>query len=130
MKTAHFGPGLFEFLRDLARHNDRAWFQANQRRYEAEVKAPMLRFIEDFGAPLKRISAQFLADPRPVGGALFRIHRDTRFSTDKSPYKTNAAAHFRHREGSRDVHAPGFYLHLEPSGSMEGAACGIPTPRH
>jgi len=108
MRAAYFGPGLFDFFRDLAHHNERAWFQANQRRYEAEVKLPMLHFIEDFGPRLKRMSAHFLADPRPVGGSLFKIHRDTRFSKDKSPYKTNAAAHFRHREGSRDVHAPGF----------------------
>lgn len=126
MRSAYFGPGLFDFFRDLAAHNDRAWFQAHQRRYEAEVKGPMLRFIGDFGARLRRISPRFVADPRPAGGSLFRIHRDTRFSKDKSPYKTNAAAHFRHREGGRDVHAPGFYLHLEPGQSMGGGGLWHP----
>ena len=55
-----------------------------------------------------------LADPRPVGGSLFRIYRDTRFSKDKRPYKTHAGITFRHRDG-RDVHGPIFYLHLEPA---------------
>jgi uncharacterized protein (TIGR02453 family) len=126
MAAAHFGPGLFKFFRDLAAHNDRAWFQANQSRYESEVKRPMLRFIEDFGRRLPQISKQFLADTRPVGGSLFRIHRDTRFSKDKTPYKTNAAAHFRHREGGRDVHAPGFYLHLALGQSFGGGGLWHP----
>jgi uncharacterized protein (TIGR02453 family) len=126
MRKAYFGPGLFGFLRDLAAHNDRAWFQAHQERYEAEVKGPMLRFIEDFGPALRGISTRFVADPRPAGGSMFRIHRDTRFSKDKSPYKTNVAAHFRHREGNRDVHAPGFYMHLEPGRSMGGGGLWHP----
>ena len=110
---AYFGPELFDFLRELRDHNDRQWFAANKARYEAHVRDPLLEFIGDFGSRLREISKQFVADPRPVGGSLFRIHRDTRFSKDKSPYKTNAGAHFRHAAG-RDVHAPGFYLHLEP----------------
>ena len=64
MRKAYFRPGLFDFLHDLASHNDRAWFQAHQDRYEAEVKGPLLRFIGDFGPALRGISARFLADPR------------------------------------------------------------------
>jgi uncharacterized protein (TIGR02453 family) len=124
--AVYFGPGLFGFLRDLARHNDRQWFLANRERYEAEVREPVLRFIADFGPHLRRISAEFVADPRPVGGSMFRIHRDTRFSADKSPYKTHAAAHFRHRAATRDVHGPGFYLHLEPGGSFAGGGVWHP----
>jgi len=110
---AHFGPELFEFLSDLRRNNRREWFLANKGRYEGEVRDPMLRFIGDFAGPLRKISRHFVADAKPSGGSLFRLHRDTRFSRDKSPYKTNVAAHFRH-EAARDAHAPGFYLHLEP----------------
>ncbi len=110
---AHFGPELFEFLSDLRRNNRREWFLANKGRYEVEVRDPMLRFIGDFAGPLRKISRHFVADAKPSGGSLFRLHRDTRFSRDKSPYKTNVAAHFRH-EAARDAHAPGFYLHLEP----------------
>ncbi len=110
--TAHFSPRLFTFLRSLKRHNDRDWFKVNKDRYEEHVRDPMLHFIEDFGPRLEKISPHFLADARPSGGSLFRIHRDVRFSKDKSPYKTNAGAHFNH-EAHRSAHAPGFYLHLE-----------------
>ena len=65
------------------------------------------------------MSARFTADPRPVGGSLFRIHRDTRFSKDKSPYKTHLGLHFRH-EDKKGAHAPGFYLHVDPAGSFFG----------
>ena len=110
---AYFNAALFQFLIDLRFNNNREWFQANKQRYEAEVRDPMLRFIADVGPHLQTVSKRFVADPRPRGGSLFRIYRDVRFSKDKSPYKTNVGAHFRHEVG-RDVHAPGFYLHLEP----------------
>lgn len=123
---AYFGPELFAFLRELKANNDRAWFQSNRRRYEQDVRDPLLRFVADFGPRLEATSACFVADPRPVGGSMFRIYRDTRFSKDKSPYKTAAAAHFRHEAGSRDVHAPGFYLHLEPGMCFGGAGIWHP----
>jgi len=110
---AYFDAGLFRFLRELAQNNNKQWFEKNRQRYESDVRAPLLRFIADFGEPLARISRNYVADPRPVGGSMFRVHRDTRFSKDKTPYKTHAAAQFRHEAG-KDVHAPGFYLHLEP----------------
>jgi uncharacterized protein (TIGR02453 family) len=121
----YFGPGLFDFLRELRQHNSRDWFLANKPRYESEVRDPMLRFITDFGPRLRAISRHFRADPRPVGGSLFRIHRDTRFSKDKTPYKTMVAAQFRHEAGG-DVHAPGFYLHLEPGQVFAGAGLWRP----
>ena len=124
---ADFGPELFDFLRELRDHNDRQWFAANKGRYEAHVRDPLLEFIADVGPRLGRISEQFVADPRPIGGSLFRIHRDTRFSKDKSPYKTNAGAHFRHAAG-RDVHAPGFYLHLEPGQVFAAGGLWHPDP--
>ncbi len=123
--SGHFDEELFRFLEDLRANNEKAWFAANKDRYEKAVKTPMLRFICDFAEPLRRISAQFDADPRPVGGSMFRIHRDTRFSKDKSPYKTAASAHFRHRAHS-DAHAPGFYLHLEPGNVFAGAGVWHP----
>jgi uncharacterized protein (TIGR02453 family) len=126
-KKAYFGPGLFRFLRELAQHNDKGWFEKNRERYETEVRGPLLRFIADFGEPLARVSDHYLADPRPAGGSMFRIHRDTRFSKDKSPYKTHAAAQFRHEVG-KDVHAPGFYLHLEPGDMFVAAGLWRPDP--
>ena len=119
-RKAHFSRKLFSFLRELKDNNERAWFEANKERYVSDVRDPMLAFIGDFGVRLARISSHFVADPRSHGGSMFRIYRDTRFSKDKSPYKVMAAAQFRHEAG-KDVHAPGFYLHLEP-GSVFMAA--------
>ena len=81
---SHFAPELFDFLRELRQNNNRDWFQANRERYESHVREPMLRFIEDFGPHLEQISPHFVADPRPVGGSMFRIHRDVRFASEKS----------------------------------------------
>lgn len=117
--SAHFGPELFDFLRQLRHNNNRDWFQANRHRYEEHVKRPLQRFIEDFGPALEAISPHFVADPRGNGGSMFRIYRDVRFSRDKSPYKTQAAAQFRHEFG-RSAHAPGFYLHLAPGEVFAG----------
>ena len=120
-----FTDDLFGFLRDLARNNDRTWFARNKDRYEVEVRGPALRFVADFAPHLGRISPHFRADPRPAGGALFRIHRDVRFSKDKRPYKTHVGIRFPHKAG-KDVHAPGFYLHLEPDHVFIG--CGVWHP--
>jgi len=109
----YFKPSLFKFLRELAANNRRDWFQANKDRFEQEVKLPALQFITEFGPYLQQISPSFLADPRPVGGSLFRIYRDVRFSANKDPYKTHAGIHFRHAAG-KDAYTPGFYLHLAP----------------
>jgi len=122
---SHFQPSLFRFLKQLAENNEREWFLANKARYERDVRDPLLAFISDVAPALQGISRAIVADPRPVGGSMFRIHRDTRFSKDKRPYKTHAAAHFRHR-ACRDAHAPGFYLHLEPGNVFAGAGIWRP----
>jgi len=123
--AAHFDSSLFAFLKDLAAHNDRAWFAENKPRYEEHVKEPLLAFIADVAEPLGKVSPHFRADPRPVGGSMFRIHRDTRFSRDKSPYKTHASAQFRHVTG-KNAHAPCYYLHLEPGRVFVGAGIWHP----
>lgn len=115
VEAGHFSPELFTFLRAVKRNNDRTWFEKNKPRYEAHVKKPFLDFIADFAPRLAKISPHLVADAR----SMFRIYRDTRFSKDKTPYKTHASAHFQHavsRGAAREesVHAPGFYLHLEP----------------
>ncbi len=120
-RTSYFTAQTFRFLKDLAANNDRAWFEDNKQRYEAHVREPALRFIEDFAVRLKRISPHFHAGPR----SLFRIHRDVRFSKDKSPYKTHTGIHFRH-DTSKDAHAPGFYLHLEPGSVFAGVGIWHP----
>ena len=122
----HITPELFGFLTELAENNDREWFQAHKGRYEEVVREPLRAFVRDFEPALEKISPHLVADDRKVGGSLFRIHRDTRFSKDKSPYKTWAALQFRHEAG-KDVHAPGFYLHLQPGSVFMGAGCWHPA---
>ena len=121
MAKKYFSEGTFGFLKDLQKNNNRDWFAANKSRYEEQLKDPALRLIEDFWPELKRISPHFLANPR----SLFRIHRDVRFSKDKSPYKTTAGIHFRH-EASKNAYAPGFYLHVSSGDVFVG--CGIWHP--
>ena len=121
----HLQKSLFQFFVELRAHNDREWFAENKDRYEADVKKPLVAFISAFAPRLAKISENFVADPRGNGGSMFRIHRDVRFSKDKSPYKTHAALQFRHVAG-KDVHAPGFYLHLEPNNVFMGAGLWRP----
>jgi uncharacterized protein (TIGR02453 family) len=123
--TAFFCPELFEFLRQLKRHNNRDWFARNKQRYEEVVRDPALLFISSFGTHLGKLSPHFVADPRPTRGSLFRIYRDTRFSADKRPFKTHVGIHFSHADG-KDAHAPVFYLHLEPENCF--AAAGVWHP--
>lgn len=118
-------PKLFAFFRDLKKNNTREWFDDNKDRYEADVREPLLAFIDSFAEPLYKISPHFRAHARKVGGSLFRIHRDVRFSKDKTPYKTQAGVHFRH-ERAKDAHAPGFYLHLDPKECFIGAGIWHP----
>lgn len=124
-QSRYITSATFGFLRDLARNNNRPWFQENKRRYEEQVRDPAIRFITDFAPHLRKISPHFRADPRPVGGSLFRIHKDTRFSKDKSPYKRNTGIHFRHAL-AKDAHCPGFYLHLEPGSIFTGVGLWRP----
>jgi uncharacterized protein (TIGR02453 family) len=126
MKETYFTPELFTFLKQLRRHNNRDWFQANKPRYEAVVRDPCLRFIADLAEPLQRISPWLVADPHPTRGSLFRIYRDIRFSPDKRPYKTHVGMSFPYRGNREKVHLPGFYLHLEPQGCFAAAGCWHP----
>jgi len=123
--TSFFRPELFDFLRQLKRHNNREWFARNKQRYEEAVRDPALLFIENFGLHLRKLSTHFVADARPTRGSLFRIYRDTRFSPDKRPFKTHVGIHFSHASG-KDAHAPVFYLHLEPDNCF--AAAGVWRP--
>jgi len=112
---------LFHFLVDLKANNRRDWFADNKQRYEESVRQPLLAFVESFAPHLKAISPYFVASPK----ALFRIHRDVRFSHDKSPYKTNVGVQFRHENG-KDAHTPGFYLHLDPDECFLGSGIWHP----
>jgi uncharacterized protein (TIGR02453 family) len=116
-----FSPQLFAFLRELKRNNEREWFNANKARYEQEVKEPALAFVEDIGHRLPMAAPQLTADKR----SLFRIYRDTRFSKDKTPYKTHVGIYFRHAR-SAEADTAGLYVHLEPGHVFLGAGIWHP----
>ncbi len=108
-----FTEETLSFLEELAANNNRDWFKDNKPRYEELVLDVALRFIDSMHAPLQEFAPHFTAVPTRVGGSLMRVYRDTRFSKNKLPYKTNIGIQFRH-EDARDVHAPGYYVHIEP----------------
>ena len=113
------------FLVELGMNNDKEWFVANKQRYEAHVRGPARAFIRAVAPGLDSISTHFVASDKKVGGSLMRVHRDIRFSKDKTPYKTNVGIHFRHEVG-KDAHAPGFYVHIAPEGNFIGVGMWRP----
>jgi len=127
--TPTFGPGALRFLRALARNNRKPWFEANRERYERELRAPMRALIEEMDTRFGRFAPEITGDPRR---SMFRIHRDVRFSRDKSPYKTHAACWFHHRDATRQVGqesesgSAGFYFHLQPDQCFLGAGLWMP----
>lgn len=127
MTSPYFTRSTYEFLRDLAANNEKSWWEENKGRYVRHVRKPALDLITDFGDQLAEISPHFSADARSQGGSLMRPHRDMRFS-EGPPYKTNVGIQFRH-ERARDVHAPGFYLHIEPGHSFAAAGVWRPDAR-
>ncbi len=126
---AGFDPDALRFLRQLKRHNNREWFSAHRARYEMLVRDPMRALVEEGDVRLARIAPELTGDPRR---SVFRIHRDVRFSRDKSPYKTHAACWFYHRDAGRGVGqeahgGAGLYLHLEPGGSLVAGGIWMPA---
>jgi uncharacterized protein (TIGR02453 family) len=93
-----FGPGALAFLRRLTRNNNREWFERNRAVYETEVRGPLRALVEEMDVRLARLAPELTGDPKR---SIFRIHRDVRFSADKSPYKTNAACQFYHQDAGR-----------------------------
>ena len=127
---ALFAAPAVAFLRELAANNRREWFEVNRDRYEADLRAPMRAFVEEIDVRLAGTVPEIVGDPRR---SIFRIHRDIRFSKDKSPYKTHAACWFFHRrssksvgQGSPDGGAAGFYFHLEPRASFVAGGMWMP----
>ena len=112
-RYASFEPHTIAFLQQLAANNNREWFKENKTRYENDVLDVALRFIQSMQDPLAAIAPHFTAVPTRIGGSLMRVYRDTRFSKIKLPYKTNIGIQFRH-ERAKDVHSPGYYVHIDP----------------
>ena len=124
-------PGLpkdfFAFFRELKANNNRVWFEDNKQRYRDSVQTPMTEFVSAMEPHVRKLSKNFVCDPRPNGGSIFRIYRDVRFSKDKRHYKENAGCYFRHVAG-KDVHAPGFYMHFAPDEVFFGGGSWMPEP--
>lgn len=125
--SAPFDRDLLNFLSELSSHNDRDWFEANKPRYERVYKQAFAGFVDAFGPRLERISPHLVADPRPSGGSVMRIYRDTRFSKDKSPYRTYTVVHFGHRKGG-EGRAPGLFLYVSPDEIAAGGGLWHPEP--
>jgi uncharacterized protein (TIGR02453 family) len=120
-----FERSSIEFLEQLAGNNNREWFNENKARYEEQVLDVALRFIQSMQGPLSQFAPHFTAIPQRVGGSLMRVYRDTRFSKNKLPYKTNIGIQFRH-EQAKDVHAPGYYVHVDPGQVFVGVGMWRP----
>jgi uncharacterized protein (TIGR02453 family) len=121
----YFSKQTFSFLEALAENNDREWFALHKQEYEDLVRTPALDLIRDVAEDLPSVSPHVRALPKRVGGSLMRIHRDIRFGKDKTPYKINIGIQFRHEAG-KDIHAPGFYVHLAPAECFVGAGLWRP----
>jgi uncharacterized protein (TIGR02453 family) len=124
-----FRPAALTFLRQLKRNNRREWFQDHRAAYDDEVLGPLRLLVEEMDVRFARFAPEIAADPKR---SIFRIHRDVRFSKDKSPYKTHAAAWFQHRNASHGVGSEthgagaGFYFHLEPGASIVAGGIWMP----
>jgi uncharacterized protein (TIGR02453 family) len=125
----YFTPASLSFLRALARHNARPGFEAHRSEYELLILAPMRELVDEMDVRLARIAPEIVGVPKR---SIFRIYRDVRFSEDKSPYKTQAACWFFHRDGSHRVGqeshggGAGFYFQLAPGNCFSGGGIWMP----
>jgi len=118
-----FTPEALRFLRGLKRNNNRDWFEARRATYEDELKAPMLALIERLTEGMAEYAP---AHMRPPGKILFRIYRDTRFSQDKSPYKSHMGAWWA-RAGMEKTSGGGYYMHIGATEFVIAAGCYMPA---
>src|SRR5579875_1170779 len=118
----HFSPAAMSFLRGLARHNDRNWFNERKPIYERELKAPMLALVD---AVTQSMTAYAPEHMRPAHKAMMRIYRDIRFSPDKRPYKTHLSAWWS-RRGMKKTSGGGFYLEIGPKRTFVAAGVYMP----
>ena len=118
----YFRPDALTFLRNLARHNDREWFQPRKATFEAELKEPMLAIVRKITDAMTDFAPNHV---RPAEKSLFRIYRDTRFSSDKRPYKTHVAAWWTHT-GLGKTSGAGYYFHVSAKEVIVAAGSYMP----
>jgi uncharacterized protein (TIGR02453 family) len=118
-----FTPKTLSFLRALKRNNRREWFQPRKEEYETHVRAPMVTLLERLALDMRAFAPELIADPKV---SLFRVYRDTRFSSDKTPYKTHVAARFPLR-GVPKGEGAGLYFEIAPGWVWIGGGMYMPT---
>src|SRR5215210_6171542 len=125
-----FRPEALAFLRRLRRHNTREWFERHRAVYETELRDPLRALVDEMDVRLANVAPELIGDPRR---SVFRIHRDVRFSADKSPYKTHAACQFYHRDAGRGAGqdaggaGAGLYVQLSDGDSFVAGGIWMPT---
>jgi uncharacterized protein (TIGR02453 family) len=118
----HFTPEAFKFLRGLARHNDRPWFEQRRSVYESELKKPMLALVDEITQAMAEFAPEHM---RPAHKTMMRIYRDIRFAADKRPYKTHVSAWWS-RRGMEKTSGGGFYMHFGPKECFLAAGVYMP----
>jgi len=124
-----FSPKAMTFLRGLKKNNRKEWFEERRSDYETLLKQPLAELIEEVDVRLATIIPEIVGSPKKSS---FRIHRDVRFSKDKSPYKTHVACWFFHRDGGRGVGSDaahggaGFYFEMSPTENICGGGIWMP----
>jgi uncharacterized protein (TIGR02453 family) len=122
LKAPRFSPRALAFLRALKRNNRREWFQPRKTEYDTLLRAPMIAIVERLAADFRGFAPELQTSPKT---SLFRIYRDTRFSADKSPYKTQIAAVFPHRDLAK-LGGAGLYFEVGPEGVWAGGGLYAP----
>jgi uncharacterized protein (TIGR02453 family) len=122
VSAPRFSPKALAFLRALKRHNDREWFAPRKAEYELLLRQPMIEIVERLAVDLRAFAPDLVASPKT---SLFRIHRDTRFSADKSPYKTQIAAVFPSRHLPK-LGGAALYFEVAPDGVWAGGGLYAP----
>lgn len=119
------GRSLFKFLDQLHQNNRREWFNENKPRYQSDVQLPAVELVRQLEKPLSRVAPMLSCDARPHGGSVMCIYRDTRFSKDKTPYKSHVGIGLDH-QADTVAGPPGIYIHLSAAESFIG--CGSWRP--
>jgi uncharacterized protein (TIGR02453 family) len=127
MPSDRLPPASLAFLRDLAKHNDKAWFEANRARCEAELIEPARELVRTLAEGLAKPFPRIKGNDKKVGGSLTRLHRDTRFGKDPRPYHSHLGLHFWHEEGKK-METPGFFIRFDPDEVLIATGMHAPEP--
>lgn len=128
-RFAGFRPAALTFLRQLKRHNDREWFKAHRQAFDEELMTPLRLLVEEMDVRCAAFAPEIVGEAKR---SIFRIHRDVRFSRDKSPHKTHVSFWLTHRRAGYGVGSEthgagaGFYVHVEPGGSLVAGGVWMP----